>query len=98
MVGSTNAVWIVLLEAIIAGYFLGLKALRDHVNPDAEWKLGPWYDVLIKIITPIVLLVVLGWGLSTTVHVSPVSILTVVIIIIAATVISDFKWKEEKVM
>jgi len=95
MVGSTNAVWIVLLEAIIAGYFLGLKALRDYVNPDAEWKLGSWYDVLIKIVTPIVLLVVLGWGLSTTAHVSPISILTDIIIIIAATVISGFKWKEE---
>jgi len=98
MVGSTNAVWIVLLEAIIAGYFLGLKALRDYVNPDAEWKLGSWYDVLIKIVTPIVLLAVLGWGLSTTAHVSPISILTVIIIIIAATAISGFKWKEEEMM
>ena len=98
MVGSTNAVWIVLLEAIIAGYFFSLKVFRDHVNPDAEWKLGPWFDVLIKFVTPIVLLVVLGWGLATTVHVSPVSILTVIIIIIVATAISGLKWKEEKVM
>jgi len=96
IVGSTNAVWIVLLEAIIAGYFLGLKVLRDYVNPDAEWKLGAWYDVLIKIVTPIILLVVLGWGLITTTHVSPVSILTVIVIIIAATVLTGFKWKEEE--
>jgi len=98
IVGSTNAVWIVLLEAIIAGYFFDLKMLRDSVNPDAEWKLGSWFDVLIKYVIPIVLLVVLGWGLATTEHVSPISVLTVVIIIIVSTIVSGFKWKEEKVM
>jgi len=97
MAGSTNGIWLVLLEAILAGYFLGMKLLRDYVNPNAEWKLGPWFDVFIKFISPIVLLVILGWGLATTAHVSPISVLTIVVMIIAALILSGFKWRTKEV-
>ncbi|MCD6085220.1 MAG: hypothetical protein J7J20_06765, partial [Desulfurococcales archaeon] len=90
-------IWLVLLEAILAGYFLGMKLLRDYVNPNAEWKLGPWFDVFIKFISPIVLLIILGWGLATTAHVSPISVLTIVIMIIAALILSGFKWRTKEV-
>lgn len=93
IVGSTNLIWLVMLEAVVAGYFLGLKVLKDHVNPDAEWKLGPWFDVFIKFIVPIVLAIVLGWGIITTTHVSPISIATFIILIVAALILSGMKWK-----
>ncbi|HOY65060.1 MAG: Sodium:neurotransmitter symporter family protein [bacterium ADurb.Bin236] len=40
------------LECLIVGYVFGAKKLRDHVNATSDFKVGPWWDICIKIITP----------------------------------------------
>jgi len=52
-------------ECILVGWFLGADKVRLHLNENSSIKLGAWFDVLIKFVIPLALLVVLGysvWG------------------------------------
>lgn len=91
--GSTNLVWVVLLEAVIAGYFYSLKKLRDYANPYAELKLGEWFDFLIRYVVPIIMGIILVYGLISTDTMSPISGLVLILLIIASTVLAGSKWK-----
>ncbi len=57
-------------EAILIGWFYGISRLREQINRNARFKLGPWFDVLIKFVVPgligaVLLLNVLGeFGVS----------------------------------
>jgi len=44
-----------LIEAIILGYFLGTKEMREYINENSDFKIGVWWDITIKYITPLVL-------------------------------------------
>lgn len=48
-----------LLECIIIGYVLGAPKVREHVNKTSEIKIGYWWDVCIKYITPAILIFML---------------------------------------
>lgn len=52
-----------LLECLLLGWVLGAENVRAFVNENARWKLGAWFDVLIKFVVPAVLAVVLVWNL-----------------------------------
>jgi NSS family neurotransmitter:Na+ symporter len=41
-----------LVEAILIGWFYGISKLRAQINETARFKLGSWFDVLIKYIVP----------------------------------------------
>jgi len=41
-----------LVEAILIGWFYGITKLRNQINETAWFKLGSWFDVLIKYIVP----------------------------------------------
>ncbi len=116
-VGSTNLVWIVLLEAAVAGFYLGVKKLREYANPYAELKLGVWFDYLIKYVAPISMAIILFYGLwyakaqvvvysivqagktvavnapGTVNGVHPVSLIVMVALLIAAILVTGFKWR-----
>ena len=47
------------LECIAIGWFYGTKKLRDYVNEVSDFRIGWWWDLTIKWITPLVL----GWAL-----------------------------------
>ncbi len=98
VVGSTNLVWLVLVEAIVAGYFLGVDKLREYANPSAELKLGRWYDILIMVVAPISMAVILFYGLYSVEQIHPVSMIVMVALIIASIIMAGIKWmKEEEV-
>lgn len=98
IVGSTNLVWLVLVEAIIAGYFLGVDKLREYANPSAELKLGKWYDILIMVVAPITLVIILFYGLHSVEQIHPVSMIVMVALILASIILAGMKWlKEEEV-
>jgi NSS family neurotransmitter:Na+ symporter len=44
-----------LIECIVLGYMFKLSVLRDHCNAVSDIKLGKWWDVCIRIVTPVVL-------------------------------------------
>ncbi len=45
-------------ECILLGWVLDIEMLRSHVNRISSFKLGPWWDMLIKFFVPIVLSVI----------------------------------------
>jgi NSS family neurotransmitter:Na+ symporter len=54
-----------LSEAVLIGWFYGITKLRHQINRNARFKLGAWFDVLIKFVVPgligaVLLLNVLG--------------------------------------
>jgi NSS family neurotransmitter:Na+ symporter len=46
-----------LVECLAIGYVFGAKKMRDYVNSVSEIKIGAWWDWLVKIVAPLVLLV-----------------------------------------
>jgi NSS family neurotransmitter:Na+ symporter len=52
---NSGLILVALIEAIVLGYFFRLEKLRDHCNLSSEIKLTTWWDICIKIITPLVL-------------------------------------------
>jgi NSS family neurotransmitter:Na+ symporter len=48
-----------LVEAIFIGHVYGIKKLRLHINETSRFKLGVWFDVLVKWIIPLVITAVL---------------------------------------
>ncbi len=41
-----------LLECIVIGYVLGAKKARSYINKVSEMKIGIWWDIFIKFLTP----------------------------------------------
>ncbi|MBN1551218.1 hypothetical protein JW979_07105, partial [bacterium] len=53
---------VALFEAIFIGWIIKPKALRDFINDNSEFKIGKWWDVLVKYIIPFVLIIlILSW-------------------------------------
>lgn len=46
-----------LLEAIVIGWIVKPKTIREHTNSISYFRIGKWWDILIKYITPAILLV-----------------------------------------
>jgi NSS family neurotransmitter:Na+ symporter len=47
------------LECIAVGWFYGTKKLKDYINEVSDFKIGWWWDLFIKWITPLAL----GWAI-----------------------------------
>jgi len=50
-----------LLECIAIGWFYGTKKLKDYINEVSDFRIGWWWDLFVKWITPLAL----GWALVT---------------------------------
>lgn len=48
-----------ILECIVIGWIFGAKKMREFFNTVSDFKIGRWWDISIKFITPIVLIVIL---------------------------------------
>lgn len=49
-----------LLECIILGWLYDIRKLREFINQDSRYHLGPWFEILVKFILPGVILFILG--------------------------------------
>ncbi len=49
------------LECVAIGWFYGAKKLRDYINEVSDFKIGWWWDLFIKWVTPLAI----GWALVT---------------------------------
>jgi len=48
-------VFIGFLECILFGYFLGAEKMRKHINKTSEIFIGRWWNLLIRVVAPIIL-------------------------------------------
>lgn len=44
-----------LIEVIAISYIFKTENLRDEANRGSDFKVGPWWDILLKVVTPILL-------------------------------------------
>jgi len=52
-----------LLECVMVGWAYRLKRLREHANERSDWRLGAWWDVIIRYFAPVVLSALAVWSL-----------------------------------
>ena len=52
-----------LLECVMIGWVLGADKLREAANRHSKFTLGPWFDVLIRFVVPVILAFVIVWNL-----------------------------------
>lgn len=48
-----------ILECFVIGWYLKAEKMREHINKVSPVKLGVWWDISIKIITPAILIIIL---------------------------------------
>lgn len=49
-----------LVEVVILTWIFKLKGIRSHFEPISDFNVGKWWEVTLKIITPLVLIVTIG--------------------------------------
>ncbi len=52
-----------LLECLLLGWVFGVRRIREHVNESSAWRLGPWYDGLVRFVIPAGIVFVMGYSL-----------------------------------
>jgi len=58
-IANFGLVMIGLVQCIILGWVYNVSKLREHANKTSEIKIGKWWDYLIKIVIPTILLILL---------------------------------------
>jgi NSS family neurotransmitter:Na+ symporter len=61
--GTWGIAFVGLLECSILGWLWRVDFLRRHANDRSDWKLGRWWDYLIRIFIPVVLGTLFIWSL-----------------------------------
>ena len=52
-----------LVECILVGWVFGASKLRRIINRDSALTLGRAWDVVIKVVIPVILVITIGWGI-----------------------------------
>ncbi|MGD2095571.1 MAG: hypothetical protein PVH77_11240, partial [Phycisphaerales bacterium] len=65
--GFVNGTWGIafmgLLECVVLGWLWRIDILRRHANSRSDWRLGKWWDYLIRLVIPVVLGSLFFWQL-----------------------------------
>jgi len=61
--GPWGIVLLGLLEALVIGWAYRIARLREHANERSDWKLGGWWDWIIRYLVPISLGALLAWSI-----------------------------------
>ena len=51
-----------LLEAVLVGWAYRIGRLREHANERSDWRLGVWWDWLVRYLIPVVLSALVAWS------------------------------------
>jgi neurotransmitter:Na+ symporter, NSS family len=64
--GFVNGTWGIalmgFLECVILGWIYNLDILRCHANSRSDWRLGPWWNILIRIVIPVIMGTLFFWS------------------------------------
>ncbi|MFC1741503.1 sodium-dependent transporter [Nanoarchaeota archaeon] len=66
---SFNLVIVGVLECIAVGWIFGANKLRRYINSVSDWKVGRWWNVAIKYVIPLALIVFLVLNFWQEIHV-----------------------------
>jgi len=65
--GFVNGTWGItfmgLLECVVLGWLWRIRTLRRHANSRSDWRIGKWWDYLIRLVIPVVLGTLFFWQL-----------------------------------
>jgi NSS family neurotransmitter:Na+ symporter len=65
--GFVNGTWGItfmgLLECVVLGWLWRIGTLRRHANSRSDWKVGRWWDYLIRLVIPVLLGTLFFWQL-----------------------------------
>jgi len=65
--GFVNGTWgivlVGLIECLVVGWLYDINILRRHANARSDWKIGPWWEWLIKFVIPAILGTLFIWSL-----------------------------------
>lgn len=57
-----------LLEAILVGWIIKAKTIRNHTNEISYYRIGKWWDIIIKYVTPTILMYMLVKSIITEIN------------------------------
>lgn len=98
-----------LVEVILLSWFYKLTTFRDHINELSDLRIGGWWDVCLKYVTPIVLIVMGGMNVYNEIVEGPyggypfgqVAIAGYAVaigVIIVGFIFQNMKWRSEGAM
>ncbi|MGO1370749.1 MAG: sodium-dependent transporter [Senegalia sp. (in: firmicutes)] len=58
-INSFSLVTVGLIEALILGWVIGADKIREHTNSVSIYRIGKWWEIMIKFVTPAILTVML---------------------------------------
>ena len=61
--GTWGIAFVGLLECLALGWLWRIDYLRRHANDRSDWKLGLWWDYLIRVFIPVILASLFAWSL-----------------------------------
>ena len=61
--GTWGIAFMGLLECAVLGWLFRISLLRKHANERSDWNLGPWWDLMIRIVIPVSLATFVTWNL-----------------------------------
>ena len=61
--GTWGIVLVGLVECVVVGWLYDVNLLRRHANARSDWKIGVWWEGLIKFVIPLILGVLFVWSL-----------------------------------
>lgn len=64
-INSYGIVTVGLLEALTIGWLYGASKIREHTNEISYYSIGKWWDIMVKFVTPAVLLYMIIQNLIT---------------------------------
>jgi len=56
---SYGLVVVGIIECLVVGWYLKSEKMRDHINKVSPVKVGKWWDISIKVVTPLILSLIL---------------------------------------
>ncbi|WP_202709948.1 sodium-dependent transporter [Sporosalibacterium faouarense] len=59
-INSFSIVVVGLLEAIIIGWVVGADKIRKHTNSVSIYRIGKWWEIMVKFVTPAILIYMVG--------------------------------------
>ncbi|MFP4151788.1 MAG: sodium-dependent transporter [Alkalispirochaeta sp.] len=97
-----------LVEVIVVGYLFRLSDLRDHANATSDFSIGSWWNIMIKVVTPVILGISLilnfvenfseNYGGYATVEVVILGWLVAALAVIIGFAVARTKWPDETVL
>lgn len=61
--GTWGILFVGLVECLVIGWAFDIKKLRQHANKNSDWKIGIWWEWLIRLFIPLILAGLVAWSL-----------------------------------